>query len=102
MIARLKIIKSIVSIINLTAALRNPAWFFRHHLPYILKALYQAFIFPIHKNIFYNIRVHDGFSRNDYIKANLVIDLYRLGIIKQLEYGEDDGRGYFIGYLDDE
>lgn len=75
------------------------------HMPWIIRCLFQTPIKPGYKNLYFNTRIYDGCTRNDFIKGNLVQFLYQLGTIKQPKsYHSDhnDGRGYFIGYQDDQ
>lgn len=76
----------------------NPSWFICRHAPYIAKAMVQSLYRPLHKNTMYNTAVWDGLTSNDFKRGRLIAFLHRLGAVKQMEWVEDDGRGYFIGY----
>jgi hypothetical protein len=82
-----------------------PKWFWTMHFPYIIKCLFQTlYVRPHYKNYFYNTRVYDGRTKNDFKKGHLLQFLYKLGCIKRYNSDDpcDDGRSYFIGHLDDE
>ena len=98
----LKTIKFIAKIISWREIYKAPIWFFKYHIPFILTCIVQAFNKPLHENIYFNHRIYDGMTRNDFIKGELVRFLYKLKAIKQHHYEDDDGRGYFIGCLDDD
>lgn len=72
------------------------------HIPFILKCLWACPTQPHWKNPFWNARVYDGQTRNDFKKGDFALFLYKLRVIKKLNYDDDDGRGYYIGYLDDD
>jgi hypothetical protein len=73
------------------------------HIKYKLLFLYQRLSgMPLHKTIVWNSKVWDGQTRNDFQRGRFVEFLYKVGAIKQLSYYEDDGRGYFIGYSDED
>jgi len=78
-------------------------WAWTLHAPYICRAFIQSFYLPLHKNIMYNHKVWDGQTSNDFKRGHLIEFVYKLGGIKQLSWNdEDDGRGYFIGYSDED
>ncbi len=78
-------------------------WFWTMHVPYLSIAFIHCFYRPLHKNIMYNHKVWDGQTPNDFRRGNLIEFVYKLGGIKQLSWhDEDDGRGYFIGYSDED
>ena len=78
-------------------------WAWTMHTPYIVRAFVQSFYRPLHKNIIYNHKVWDGQTPNDFKRGNLIEFVYKLGGIKQFSWhDEDDGRGYYIGYSDED
>ena len=98
----LKTIKYIVKGFNWTSAFVSPKWFFLMHLPYILKCLFSLLYTEAHKTLYWNSKVYDGMTRNDFKKGELIQLLYKIGAIKKYDWDHDDGRGYFIGLLEDE
>ena len=98
----LKTIKFIAKTISWRALYKEPTWFFMYHLPFVLTCIVQSFNKPLHENLFFNTKIYDGMTRNDFIKGQLVSFLYKLGTIRRYYWEDDDGRGYFIGCLDDD
>ena len=95
--------KFIVKLINIDELFRSPKWWFKTHLPFVSKVITQSFYKPIHENIYYTRTIYDGMSRNDFKKGDLINFLHDVGAIKMFKQeDDDDGRGYWIGCLDDE
>ncbi len=81
----------------------SPWWYITMHVPYLAICIVQAFyVRPFYKNRRSERRVYDGISRNGIKKGNVMMFLHSLGCIKQYSWKDDDGRGYFIGYSDDD
>jgi hypothetical protein len=79
------------------------SWFWRMHLPYMLKYAFQSLYMHQYKTYYYNSRIYDGQTRNDFIKGELISFLGKLDAIRKYNFDEDpDGRWYWIGNLDDE
>lgn len=98
----LKTIKYIVEDFNWTGVFTSPKWFFTLHLPYLYKCL-LSLLFKSHwQSLYWNSKVYDGMTRNDFKKGELIQLLYKIGAIKKYDWDHDDGRGYFIGLLEDE
>lgn len=91
---------------NLKSILREPKWWLTIQLPFLLICVFELLYKKPYKNRYYNSRIYDGFTRNDFYKGSLMQFLFRLNIIKQAEsYNSDnypDFRSYFIGYRDDD
>lgn len=100
----LKTIKYIVESIQWHTMLRSKWWFFSMHAPYIITCLFQTLYKPHSKNLFFNSKVYDGMNRNHFKYGLMYEFLYKLKAIKRPKSYKDavDGRGYFIGYEDDE
>ena len=98
----IKSIGKVCSDIQWDSLRKSPWWFINIHIPYIVKAFTQSFYLPLHKNIMYNHKIWDGQTSNDFKVGHLIEFVYKLGGIGRLPYVEDDGRGYFIGYLDED
>lgn len=72
------------------------------HMPYIIRCLWACRTNPFWKNPYWNSIVYDGQTRNDFKKGDFLRFLRKLRIIRKFNHEDDDGRGYHIGYLDDE
>lgn len=95
-------LKYIVRQIQWDSFRRAPWWFLSIHVPYMLRCIWSARTNPMWKNPYWNSRVYDGLTRNDFKKGEFVSFLYKLRIIEKFDYEDDDGRGYFIGYQNDD
>ena len=99
----LKIIKYIVKDIQWIALLRSPKWFWLIHFPFIAVCLLQALYKERSKNLYFNHKIYDGLTRNDFIMSDLLVFLCKLKIIKKPSENHDPySMGYFIGYQEDE
>jgi hypothetical protein len=88
--------------IQITGLTKKSFW--SYHLPHMIECCFYIVKAGQldYSNPHYNSRIYDGLTRNDFIKGNLILFLYKLKIIKQFKYEDDpDGRGYWIGNLDD-
>jgi hypothetical protein len=102
MTQKVRLTLKIVKNIQFITIVRNPWWALTMHLPWIFKCLVQVPFTANYKNSFFNSKIYDGMTRNDFIKGEFTQFLFKLKIIKRFDWDHDDGRGYFIGYLDDE
>lgn len=104
MIRTLRTIRYIVNDVQWTSIYESPWWFLTIHLPYVALCLVQALYRPGYKNLYFNSKIYDGLSRNGFKKGNMIQLLHRLRAIKKPESPRKDidGRGYFIGYQNDE
>lgn len=98
----LQTIKFIAKQIQWKTMITNPLWFFSMHFPHMFSSIVEAPFMPRHKNHYWNTRIYDGLTRNDFIKGDLIEKLHKMGCIKKLDWESDDGRGYFIGCTDDD
>jgi hypothetical protein len=78
-------------------------WYFAHQLPSVIFYAYQLTHMPMYKTKRHNTRVWDSFTMNDFKKGNLIEFLSKMNAIKRYTFEDaPDGRGYFIGYIDED